>query len=129
GGENAPRSPGPSAAAVSTARLNALASSIGHPIYWVGPQPRNVYELSQTKDGRVYIRYLPRGVRIGSRSPDYLTVGTYPQRHAFATLRATARAQGVRTIALAGGGLAFQYKGRPTSVYLAYPGSDYQIEV
>lgn len=128
-GEKDGRSRPQPAAAVSTQRLNAFARSVGHPIYWVGPQPRFVYELSRTRDGRVYIRYLPRGAKLGSPNPDYLTVGTYPQRHAFATLRATASAQGVQTIRIAGGGLAFQYKGRPTSVYLAYPGSDYQIEV
>src|SRR3954447_22106351 len=116
-------------AAASAQRLATVARSIGHPIYWVGPRAGYVYELSRTKDGRVYIRYLPSGVHVGSRSPNYLTVGTYPQRHAFATLQDTAKAQGVRTMRVAGGGLAFQYKGRPTSVYLAYPGSDYQIEV
>jgi len=117
------------AAAVSMQRLDAFASSIGHPIYWVGPQSRFTYELSRTRDGRVYIRYLPPGVGIGNSNPKYLTVGTYPQRHAFATLRATAKKQGVHTVQLAGGGRAFQYKGRPTSVYLAYPGSEYQVEV
>jgi hypothetical protein len=117
------------AAAVSIQRLNAFASSVGHPIYWAGSQPRFTYELSRTKDGRVYIRYLPPGVKLGNRNPNYLTVGTYPQRHAFATVRAIAKKQGATLIHLAGGGLAFQYKSRPTSVYLAYPGADYQIEV
>jgi hypothetical protein len=117
------------AAAVSIPRLDAFASSVGHPIYWVGAQPRFTYELSRTRDGRVYIRYLPPGVGIGNPNPKYLTVGTYPQRHALVTLRATAKKQGVHTVQLAGGGRAFQYKGRPTSVYLAYPGSDYQVEV
>jgi hypothetical protein len=117
------------ATAASITRLNRFASSVGHPIYWAGSQPSFTYELSRTNDGRVYIRYLPPGVKTGTSKPDYLTIGTYPQRHAFATLRATARKQGTRLIHLAGGGLAFQYKGRPTSVYLAYPGSNYQIEV
>jgi hypothetical protein len=128
GGQSA-QAPADTATAASTQRLAAAARSIGHPIYWVGPRPGFVYELSRTKDGRVYIRYLPPGVKVGSRRPGYLTVGTYPQQHAFATLRATAKAQGVPTIALAGGGVAFQDKRRPTSVYLAYPGSDFQIEV
>jgi hypothetical protein len=117
------------ASAASIQRLNAFAASLQHPIYWAGPQPRFTYELSRTKDGRVYIRYLPPGVKPGSSKPDYLTIGTYPQRQAFATLRATARKQAVAAIHLPGGGLAFQDKTSPTSVYLAYPGSDYQIEV
>jgi hypothetical protein len=117
------------ATAASIERLNRFASSVGHPIYWVGSQPRFTYELSRTKDGRVYIRYLPPGVKLGDSRPKYLAIGTYPQPRAFATLRATAKKQGAQMIHLAGGGLAFQYKSRPTSVYLAYPGSNYQIEV
>ena len=126
GGKEAQRAP---ATAASITRLNRFASSVGHPIYWAGSQPSFTYELSRTNDGRVYIRYLPPGVKTGTSKPDYLTVGTYPQPHAFATLRATAKKQRAQLIHLAGGGLAFQYKGRPTSVYLAYPGSNYQIEV
>src|SRR5436190_1452509 len=126
GGRRANRAP---ATATSIQRLYSFATSVRHPIYWAGPQPRFTYELSRTKDGRVYIRYLPRGVKTGNTNPNYLTVGTYPQANAFATLRATAKTQGIRTLHLAGGGLAFQYKTRPTSVYLAYPQSNYQIEV
>lgn len=126
GGEEAKPSQRAPATAASVKRLDAFASSVGHPIYWVGSQPRSTYELSRTKDGRVYIRYLPAGVKLGNSNPNYLTVGTYPQPHAFATLRATAKKQGVQTIHLAGGGLAFQYKSRPTSVYLA-PGETYEV--
>lgn len=117
------------AKAASIRALNAVASSVRHPVYWAGSQPRFTYELSRTKDGRIYIRYLPPGVKLGDRKPNYLTVGTYPQRRAFATLRATAKKQKARTISLVGGGLAFQDRNRPTSVYLAYPGLEYQIEV
>jgi len=126
GGKPASRA-APSAASIQ--RLQAVASSVGHPVYWAGPQPSYTYELSRTKDGRLYVRYLPPGVKLGSSSSNYLTIGTYPQRNAFSTLQATAKTQGARTIQLPADGLAFQYKRRPTSVYLAYPGSDYQIEV
>ena len=117
------------AKAVTIRQLNELASSVGHPVYWAGPQPKDTHELSKTKDGRIYIRYLPPGVDIGATEAKYLAIGTYPQRNAFATLKATAKKQGVRTIKLRGGGLAFQDKEHPTSVYLAYAGSNYQIEV
>ena len=117
------------AKAASIRALNAFAGSLAHPVYWAGSQPRFTYELSRTKDGRIYVRYLPPGVKLGDRKPNYLTVGTYPQRNAFATLRATIKKQKAQTIRLAGGGLAFQDKGRPTSVYLAYPGQEFQIEV
>jgi hypothetical protein len=115
--------------AMSIRQLNEFAGSIGHPVYWAGSQPRFTYELSRTKDGRVYIRYLPAGATVGSTKATYLTVGTYPQRRAFRTIRAAARSQGLQPLDIPGGGVAFQYKSRPTHVYLAYPGSNYQIEV
>ncbi len=117
------------AQAVSMRQLDALASSVGHPVYWAGPQPRDTYELTKTSDGRIYVRYLPPGAKIGDPAAKYLAIGTYPQRNAFATLKATATKQGVTLIRLRGGGLSFQDKNHSTSVYLAYPGSDYQIEV
>jgi hypothetical protein len=113
----------------SLAELTLLAGSVGHPIYWAGARSGARYELSRTKDGRVFVRYLPQGVKLGDPKPNYLSVGTYPQAQAFETLKATAKKQEVRTIKLRGGGLAFADKSHPTSVYLAYPGSPYQIEV
>ncbi|MFL6020734.1 MAG: hypothetical protein ACJ74A_06290, partial [Gaiellaceae bacterium] len=73
------------AKAMSIRDLNELAASIGHPVYWAGSQPRFTYEVSRTKDGRVYIRYLPAGATVGAANANYLTVGTYPQPHAFRT--------------------------------------------
>jgi len=117
------------AAGISVAKLNRIAGNASRPVFWAGALPKTTYELSQTKDGRVFIRYLPPGVKVGDPRPKYLTVGTYPQKNAFATLQATAKTQGVETFELSGGGLAFQDKTHATSVYLAFPGSNYQIEV
>jgi hypothetical protein len=124
------RSPGRAAATgVSLEKLNAIAATVPHPVYWAGAQRGSTYELTRTGDGRIYIRYLPPGTKPGSARGDFLTVGTYPQPDAFETLKATASAQHAETIPLSGGGLAFQDTNRPTSVYAAYPGSDYQVEV
>jgi len=117
------------AAGASVSELTRLSGSLGHPVFWAGPERGSTYELSRTKDGRVFIRYLPSGVKSGDARPKFLAIGTYPQAKAFATLKATAKKQGVPTIGLRGGGLAFVDKTHPTSVYVAYPGSDYQIEV
>lgn len=117
------------AAGVSLGQLTAVAGTVPHPVYWAGPARGKRYELTKTPDGRIYIRYLTSDAKVGSSRPRYRTIGTYPQREAFATLKAAAKAQGVVQVKLAGGGRAFQDKQRPTSVYLAYPGSDYQIEV
>jgi hypothetical protein len=120
---------GPASAGVSLGKLKQIAATIPHPVYWAGPRPGMKYELTRTQDGRIYIRYLPRGTDVGSSRGEFLTVGTYPQDNAFGTLKATARKQDVATIPLGEGGLAFRDKTRPASVYAAYPSSDYQIEV
>jgi hypothetical protein len=117
------------AVGVSFEKLSAIAATVPHPVYWAGAQPGSTYELTRTGDDRIYIRYLPPGTKPGSARGDFVTVGTYAQHDAFETLKATARAQHAETIPLGGGGLAFQDTNRPTSVYAAYPGSDYQVEV
>jgi hypothetical protein len=117
-----------SARAVSASELAALEGSVGHPVYWAGPKPGFTYELTQTS-GRIYVRYLPRGVAIGSHQPRYLTIGTYPLKNAGASVRAIAKRLRVTPIKLHDGAVAVLDTKHPTSVYLAFPRSDYEIEV
>jgi hypothetical protein len=114
--------------AVSAQDLAGLPATVGHPVYWVGPERGFTYELTQTSNGRTFIRYLPAGVSVGTTAP-YVTVGTYPLKHALAAVRAIAKRVNASPVTLSGGGVAVQDAQHPTSVYLAYPGSDYQIEV
>jgi hypothetical protein len=113
--------------AKSAEDLKSFAAAIGHPVYWAGARSDRTYELTQTNTGRVYIRYLPAGVQIGVKK-QYLTVATYPYPHAFAALKALAQNR-PGAIKLAHGGLALVDKAYPKSVHLAYPGSDYEVEV
>src|SRR5205814_7461001 len=69
------------ATAVSLSGLRTLAGAVASPIYWIGPQAGHTYELTKTADNRIYIRYLPKGVPVGT-SQAYLTVGTYPVANA-----------------------------------------------
>jgi hypothetical protein len=115
-------------ARVSESQLKALASQSNHPIYWAGPKP-GTFELTRTTDGRTYIRYLPSGDKVGDRSPNYLTVGTYPTKQAFSAIkRAAARPGGVSARIDHGGLLVFN-NSTPKSVYFSYPKSGYQVEV
>jgi hypothetical protein len=118
----------PQATAASPADIKSLAKSLGHPIYWAGPENGYIYELSKTASGLVYIRYLPPGTKVGAPG-QYLTVGTYPFTKAFAAIQALAKQPNAETINLAGGGLAVVDKLHPKSIHLAYPGSGYQVEV
>lgn len=114
---------------VSGAELGAAAAAGGAPIYWAGPRREASYELTQAPGGRTFVRYLASPAELGSPRPDFLAVATYTQRNAYAAILAAAKRPGAITIRPAGGGLAVYDRGRPTSVYLAYPGVGRQIEV
>lgn len=113
--------------AASVATLRALPGSLGHPVYWDGPRTGATYELTRTPDGRVYVRYLTAGAKVGSPLPDFLTVGTYVVPNAEAAVAAAAAQPGAVKLPLKGG-VAFYDSARPTSIYFAYAGSDVQVE-
>jgi hypothetical protein len=112
---------------ISPKALKTLAG-FGIPIYWAGTRPGTTYEMTKTADNRVYIRYLPSGVPIGTKTP-YLTIGTYPLKHAFSVTAKLARESSSTTIPVGNNRVAFYGNSTPTSVYLAERGLDYQIEV
>jgi hypothetical protein len=118
----------PKATAASVADLKSMVASLGYPIYWAGAKPGYTYELTQTSTGAVYIRYLPKGVKVGASEP-YLTVATYPFPHAFAAIQRSAKGNRTGTIKLAGGGLAVIDAHYPKSIHVAYPDSNVQVEV
>src|SRR3954470_11056586 len=62
--------------------LRSFAQTVDIPVYWAGTRPGVTYELTETPRCNVYIRYLPRGVEVGNRRPDYTTIGTYPYKNA-----------------------------------------------
>lgn len=112
----------------SEAALKKLSATLGRPIYWLGPIAGSTYELTRAPDGRVYVRYLPPGVRTGARKP-YLTVATYPVEGGLDVTRSAAKAAGAVRIALPGGAVAFFSRAHPTSVYVAFPEANEQVEV
>ena len=110
------------------AAIATLAQSVGHPIYWLGPRRDTTYEVTQAANGKIYVRYLPSGVDVGSPK-QYLTVATYPFPGTYAVIRKQARVKGAVTARLAGGGVAVLDAGYPQSVHIGYPQVDHQIEV
>jgi len=110
-------------------QLRDLGSSVGHPVYWAGEQPGRHYELTVDPDGKVYLRYLAEGVPVGSRRVGSLTIGTYPYIDAFGTLQAAARRTGGITDRTPDDGLVVSFPSSPNNVYVAFRGSDYEIEV
>ena len=71
------------AVAVTPERLRDLSVEEGHPIYWAGPQAGRTYELTRTSDDKIFVRYLPKGVAVGSGQADFTIVGTYPVADAY----------------------------------------------
>lgn len=114
--------------AVTASQLHSLATSTGHPVYWAGTF-NGTYELTTIADGRTYIRYLPPGVPVGT-STLHLTIGTYVRpTPPFAAIRAAATRQHAKIVKLKAGELAVQYRTRPQSVFLIFPGALYEVEV
>jgi hypothetical protein len=115
--------------AATVGGLRAASASLDQPIYWAGPQAGMTYELTITKQGNAYVRYLTAGIKPGDSRPNFVTVGTYPQANAYQVLTAAHKIKNARIQTLAGGGLAVSYPTRPKSVYVAKPGSKYMVEV
>lgn len=113
----------------STQDLRSFATSVGHPVFWAGELPNLKLELTQTADKKVWLRYLPAGVKAGDKRPVYLTVGTYPQPQAFADLEKASKKRGAVSEIIPGGGRLLYWRKNAGSVYLAYPATDYLVEL
>ena len=128
GGEESEPPPG-APRAVSAAELQSLADEALQPVYWAGTRPGVRFELTRTRRGKSFVRYLPDGVQVGDKRPAFLTVATYPQPRAYPVTQRSSRRKGMVRESTAGGGLAVWSRRRPNSVYLAYPGRDQLVEV
>lgn len=115
--------------AASEDDLATLADTLGHPIYWAGELDGTEIELTRTDDDRVYVRYLVDGAEVGDPSPELLTIGTYPYENAQRTLERYADAKGALTSETPDGELVVTNESNPSSVYLADPGAELEIEV
>jgi len=119
----------PQPVAVTPERLAELSEKRKRPIFWVGLSEGRTYELTQTTDGSVYVRYLEAGVKVGDTRPNYLTVGTYPQSEAFKTVTQASKRPGAQVEKLDDDGLAVANRSRPSSWYVAFPDSEELVEV
>jgi hypothetical protein len=115
-------------AAVSESGLATLAATLRGPIYWLGPRTGVSYEVTQLPDGKLYVRYLPHGVKIGSPRP-YPFAATLPFANAFARTSSVAYRRGAVRIPIAPNAIAFYNRALPTNAWIAYRGSNYQIEL
>ena len=111
--------------AATQASLVTFAKALKRPIYWAGPVRGDTYEFTETSSGNIFVRYLPKGVRVGDPRAAFRVVATYPYPGALAALSALAGTK----VPLKGGGLVLPSAGYAKSVHIAYPGIAYEIEV
>ena len=127
GGTTTGQASGP--AATTTDELRALSAELDHPIYWAGAVPDRTYELTRTSDDRIFIRYLPPNVPVGNRQAAFTIVGTYPVENSYDVLQKLSKKPDESSFSAPLGGFAVYSTTQPNNVYLAYPGSNLQIEV
>jgi len=122
-----------SAAAVPEATtprdLRTFAGTVDIPVYWAGTRSGSTYELTETDKGNIFVRYLPQGVKVGDRRPNYTTIGTYPYKDAYSTLQKVGARKGSRLQRVPGGGIVVVSSQNPKSVYMAFPRQNYQVEI
>ena len=111
---------------VSPAELKTESKILRQPIYWAGPRKGFHYEFRRTANGYVYVRYLPRGVAAGAPGSKFLVVATYPLSGAYGALKKFAKG---KAVAGPHGSIFFALPGNRESVYVAFPGVDYEVEV
>lgn len=114
---------------VSAEELEDAVEDETEPVYWAGEQEGAELELSQPEAGRTFVRYLTGGAEAGDERAEFLTVGTYVQPDAVGALRRQAKESGGVLGTAPGDAVVYFNRDQPTSVYLAYPGVDVQIEV
>jgi hypothetical protein len=120
------RTVGPVAA--TPAQLGTLTSPLGHTVYWAGPRPNMTYELTISSSGQTDIRYLPKGVAVGTTSGAYLTIATYQVSDAYSVTSAISGSN-IVTVDIPNHGIAKYQSSNPSDIHLAYSGSDAQVEV
>jgi hypothetical protein len=118
----------PTVQVVSQSELLEAMRGAGYPIYWAGPRLGVEYEVSRPEEGRTFVRYLPKGEEAGSEKP-FLTVGSYRQAEALASIRELGQKPGAVLVKVAGGGAGYADGPDATNAYLAFPGVETQVEV
>lgn len=130
GGDDSTESSAPTEAeVVSIDSLREVVGGPGTPVYWAGEQEDTEIELSEPEEGRTYIRYLTEDAEAGDPRPDFLTVGTYANEDPVGALEGQGEEAGGVLGKAPGNATVYFNRNDPSSIYLAYPGVEVQIEV
>jgi hypothetical protein len=108
--------------------LRQIVSELGKTIYWAGPMANAKYTLSVT-DTAAFVRYLPDGEGAEDAGMNYLVVATYEINAAYDAVLTAGNEQDGISISNSDGAAIYYNKTSPNNVYLAYPNTNYQIEI
>ncbi len=129
GDDSAPSAPASIRGIVSFSELRSIAGAGPNPIYWAGARPGTELELTRESDGSAFVRYLPAGAEAGDPRADFLTIGTYLVADAAASIRRLVGSHGAGVRTGSDGSLIAADPRKPSSVYIAKPGSEVEVEV
>lgn len=129
GGDETPLPAAGTPAVLTESDIPAIAKLAGHDVYGVATPAGARLEITRGSRGEVWVRYLTGGATAGDKRAGFLTIGTYRQSDAFAAAQKAAKGGDQRSAELPGGGIMLWSIERPTSVYIARPGSDLLVEV
>ena len=113
---------------VTANAIQNATKDLGHVIYWAGVDSTKQYELTILKNGAVYIRYLPDGVKAGSKKP-FSTVVTYSDSKGFEHVQTLANNVGAISIKDTGGAFVAAESNESLNAYFAYSNYPIQVEV
>jgi hypothetical protein len=116
-------------AVISQDAVKEVSRAAGHDVYGIPAPAGSRLEVTRGTRGEVWLRYLTGTAQAGDERASFLTVGTYRQANAFTAAQTAAKGGDQRSAALPGGGIMLWSLERPTSVYVARPGSDLLVEV
>lgn len=114
---------------VSEEELADLATTVGHPIYWVGPIPETELEVAEIEEGSILVRYLEDGAGAGEGQADFLAVGSYSVDDAEGAIKELAAGPDAIVRKGTDGREVVTTKSRQTNVYFADSETNLQIEV
>ena len=115
--------------AVSPAELKSLAASLGHPLYWVGAKNGYTYEVTRTqrRSGLHAVPAARSARRREDAAPhrcDVSVHGRFRRDPGAGDTEGRSRRSSSTTA-----GARSSTRTNPSSIHLAYPASDYEIEV
>jgi hypothetical protein len=111
----------------SAREMSSRALAEDQPFYWMGTKKNYHYEFQRlAKNGNIYVRYLPKGVKAGARPGQLTIIATYRFPGAYARLKRGAKG---RVVDGKRGSIVWVRTGDPKSVYLAWKGVPYEVEV